>query len=61
MCAVTRLCVCSVSQIAKTAHKEGTTLKEAALKLGFLTEEQYDQWVKPENMVGPSPPPQKKK
>ena len=42
------------AQIAKTAHKEGTTLKEAALKLGHLTEEQFDQWVVPENMVGPS-------
>ncbi len=41
------------AKIAKTAHKEGTTLKEAALKLGFLTAEQFDQWVRPENMVGP--------
>jgi len=41
------------AKIAKTAHKEGTTLKEAALKLGFLTSEQFDQWVRPENMVGP--------
>ena len=49
------------AKIAKTAHKEGSTLKEAALKLKYLTEEQYEQWVKPENMVGPSPPPQKKK
>ena len=42
------------AKIAKTAHKEGTTLKETALKLGYLTEQQYDQWVKPENMVGPT-------
>ena len=41
------------AKIAKTAHKEGTTLKEAALKLGFLTSEQFDQWVRPEQMVGP--------
>jgi fumarate hydratase class II len=40
------------AKIAKTAHKEGTTLKEAALKLGYLTSEQFDQWVRPENMVG---------
>lgn len=40
--------------IAKTAHKEGTTLKEAALKLGYLTEAQYAEWVKPETMIGPS-------
>jgi fumarate hydratase class II len=41
------------AKIAKTAHKEGLTLKEAALKLGYLTAEQFDQWVKPEEMVGP--------
>ncbi|MGE3260203.1 MAG: class II fumarate hydratase [Bacteriovoracia bacterium] len=40
------------AQIAKKAHKEGTTLKEAALALGHLTSEQFDQWVRPENMVG---------
>ena len=42
------------AKIAKTAHAEGSTLKEAALKLGYLTEEQYADWVKPENMVGSS-------
>ncbi len=41
------------AKIAKTAHKEGSTLKEAALKLGFLTAEQFDQWVRPEDMTGP--------
>lgn len=39
--------------IAKKAHKEGTTLKEAALKLGHLTEAQFNEWVKPEEMLGP--------
>jgi len=39
--------------IAKTAHKDGTTLKAAALKLGLLTAEQFDQWVKPKDMLGP--------
>ncbi|XP_017779982.1 PREDICTED: fumarate hydratase, mitochondrial-like [Nicrophorus vespilloides] len=39
--------------IAKTAHKEGTTLKEAALKSGHLTEQQFNDWVKPEDMLGP--------
>ena len=39
------------AQIAKKAHQEGTTLKEAALSLKFLTEEQFDQWVRPENMI----------
>lgn len=41
------------AKIAKTAHKEGTTLKEAALKLGYLTEAEFDKWVKPEDMLGP--------
>jgi fumarate hydratase class II len=41
------------AKIAKTAHKEGITLKEAAVKLGFLTAEQFDEWVRPEDMVGP--------
>eukprot|EP01108_Squamamoeba_japonica_P006355 TRINITY_DN5124_c0_g1_i5.p2 TRINITY_DN5124_c0_g1~~TRINITY_DN5124_c0_g1_i5.p2 ORF type:complete len:503 (+),score=239.87 TRINITY_DN5124_c0_g1_i5:125-1633(+) len=38
---------------AKKAHTEGTTLKEAALALGHLTSEQFDQWVRPEDMLGP--------
>ncbi|PWU18282.1 MAG: class II fumarate hydratase [Bdellovibrio sp.] len=41
------------AQIAKSAHKNGTTLKEEAVKLGFLTAEQFDKFVKPEEMVGP--------
>jgi len=41
------------AQIAKKAHNEGTTLREAAVKLGFLTGEQFDQWVRPEDMTGP--------
>jgi fumarate hydratase class II len=40
------------AQIAKKAHKEGSTLKEAALALGYVTAEQFDQWVRPEAMVG---------
>ena len=43
------------AKIAKTAHKEGTTLKESAMKLGYVTSEQFDQWVKPEEMTGPKP------
>ncbi len=39
--------------IAKKAHQEGTTLKEAAMALGFLTEQEYDELVRPEKMVGP--------
>ncbi len=42
----------NAAKIAKTAHKEGSTLKETAIKLGLVTAEQFDQWVKPENMVG---------
>ena len=38
--------------IAKKAHKEGTTLREAALALEYLTDKQFDEWVKPEDMVG---------
>ena len=37
--------------IAKKAHKEGTGLREAALALGFVTAQQYDEWVRPEQMV----------
>jgi fumarate hydratase class II len=40
------------AEIAQKAHKEGTTLKEMAVKLGYLTAEQFDEWVKPEGMVG---------
>ncbi|WP_294907106.1 class II fumarate hydratase [Tatumella sp. UBA2305] len=40
------------AEIAKTAHKQGLTLKDAALKLGYLTADQFDQWVRPEDMVG---------
>ncbi|CAI0858429.1 Fumarate hydratase class II [Serratia grimesii] len=40
------------AEIAKKAHKEGLTLKASALKLGYLTEEQFDLWVRPEEMVG---------
>lgn len=42
----------NAAKIAKTAHKNGTTLKEEAVNLGFLTAEQFDEWVKPEDMVG---------
>jgi fumarate hydratase, class II len=40
------------AEIAQTAHKKGQTLKETAVELGYLTAEQFDEWVKPENMVG---------
>jgi fumarate hydratase class II len=41
------------AEIAKKAHKDGTTLREAALALGHLTAEEFDRDVRPENMVGP--------
>ncbi len=40
--------------IAKKAHKEGTTLKESALALGYLTEEDFHSYVRPELMIAPS-------
>ncbi len=40
------------AEIANTAHKNGTTLKEEAINLGYVSAEDYDEWVKPENMVG---------
>lgn len=40
------------AEIAKKAHKEGLTLKASALKLGYLTEDEFDVWVRPEEMVG---------
>ncbi|PWC98478.1 class II fumarate hydratase [Azospirillum sp. TSO5] len=43
----------NAAKIAKKAHKEGTSLKEAGRELGLLTDEQFDQWVRPERMVGP--------
>lgn len=43
------------AEIAKKAHKEGLTLKAAALKLGYLTDSEFDAWVRPEQMVGSLP------
>src|SRR6056297_149068 len=40
------------AEIANEAHENGTTLKEEAVNLGYVTAEQYDEWVKPENMTG---------
>ena len=40
------------AEIANTAHKNGTTLKIEAVRLGYVTEEEFDLWVKPEDMVG---------
>jgi len=40
------------AEIANTAHANGTTLKEEAVRLGYVTSEEYDAWVKPEDMIG---------
>ena len=44
----------NATKVAKKAHKEGTSLKVAAVALELLTAEQFDEWVRPENMIGPS-------
>src|SRR3954468_6210765 len=42
------------AEIAKKAHREGSTLREAALALGYVNAQDFDRWVKPEAMIGPS-------
>jgi fumarate hydratase, class II len=44
----------NAAKIAKKAHKENKTLKQAAVELGLLTAEQFDEWVRPERMTGES-------
>jgi len=46
----------NAAKIARKAHAEGTTLREAALALGLVTGEQFDEWVRPEAMIGQPPP-----
>eukprot|EP01024_Parvocaulis_polyphysoides_P014999 TRINITY_DN16424_c0_g1_i1.p3 TRINITY_DN16424_c0_g1~~TRINITY_DN16424_c0_g1_i1.p3 ORF type:complete len:124 (+),score=21.96 TRINITY_DN16424_c0_g1_i1:2-373(+) len=43
----------NAAKAAKKAHQEGTTLKEASVSLKIVTEEEFDQWVKPEEMISP--------
>jgi fumarate hydratase class II len=43
----------NAAKIAKKAHKEGLTLRQAAVGLGLLTDEQFTEWVRPEEMIGP--------
>ena len=43
----------NAAKIAKKAHADGTTLKEAGIELGLLTAEQFDEWVRPDQMIGP--------
>ncbi len=42
------------AEIAKKAHREGSTLREAALRLGYVQPDDFDRWVRPESMLGPS-------
>ena len=42
------------AKIAKHAHENGLTLRESALGLGYLTNEEFDEWVRPEQMIGPA-------
>ena len=40
------------AEIAQTAHKNGSTLKDTAIQLGYVTAAEFDEWMKPEEMVG---------
>jgi fumarate hydratase class II len=42
------------AEIAKRAHREGSTLREAAIALGYVTAQDFDRWVRPESMLGPA-------
>ena len=42
----------AAARIAKTAHATGKTLRETAIELGLVTPEQYDEWYRPDRMVG---------
>jgi fumarate hydratase, class II len=43
------------AEIAKKAHREGRTLREAALALGYVSGDDFDRWVEPRSMIGPTP------
>ena len=48
----TKICYYKAAEIANKAHEEGSTLKEASLTLGYLTAEEFDACVRPEDMTG---------
>lgn len=50
----------NAAKIAKNAHKKGITLKESAIESGLVTEQQFNDWVKAEEMIGPKPFPESK-
>jgi fumarate hydratase class II len=43
----------NAAKLAKKAHRDGLTLRQAALELGLVSEEDFDRWVRPEQMTGP--------
>ncbi|ODV96399.1 hypothetical protein PACTADRAFT_75533 [Pachysolen tannophilus NRRL Y-2460] len=45
----------AASKVAKNAHKKGLTLKQSCIELGYLDEKEFDEWVRPEKMIGPKP------
>lgn len=52
--AITSTSTLDAAKAAKKAHKEGTSLKEATVSLGFLSPEKFDEYVRPERMIGPT-------
>ena len=44
----------NAAKIAKNAHQKGITLKESALETGLVTEEQFNEWIRPEDMIHPN-------
>ncbi len=44
----------NAAKIAKNAHENGLTLRQSAIQMEFLNDEQFDEWVRPEEMIGPS-------
>jgi fumarate hydratase class II len=42
------------AEIAKKAHRDGSTLREAATALGYVSAQDFDRWVRPESMLGPA-------
>ena len=42
------------AKIAKNAHEKGMTLRASALELGYVTNEEFDEWVRPEDMISPA-------
>ncbi len=54
MCSHLQVGYDNAAAAAKKAHKEGSTLKEAAVDLGIVSPQQFDDWVRPEHMIAPT-------